>query len=72
MKFSFDESINIKDATVTDLIGALSEIDELESIVENIDLSEEQKNLANKLKKLKKSVVRLAFYYEKNLCKIMI
>ena len=30
------------------------------------------KNLANKLKKLKKSVVRLAFYYEKNLCKIMI
>lgn len=52
MKFSFDESINIKDATVTDLIGALSEIDELESIVENIDLSEEQKNLANKLVKI--------------------
>ena len=52
IKFSFDESINIKDATVTDLIEALSEIDELESIVENIDLSEEQKNLANKLVKI--------------------
>lgn len=52
MKFSFDESINIKDATVTDLIGALSEIDELKSIVENIDLPEDQKSLANELVKI--------------------
>lgn len=52
MKFSFDESINIKDATVTDLIGALSEIDELKNIVGNIDLPEDQKNLANDLVKI--------------------
>lgn len=52
MKFSFDESINIKDATVTDLIGALSEIDELKSIVGNIDLPEDQKKLANDLVKI--------------------
>lgn len=52
MKISFDESINIKDATVTDLIGALSEIDELKSIVGNIDLSEDQKKLANDLVKI--------------------
>lgn len=52
MKFSFDESINIKDATVTDLIEALSEIDELKSIVGNIDLPEDQKNLANDLVKI--------------------
>ena len=50
MKFSFDESINIKDATVTDLIEALSEIDELKSIVGNIP--EEQKKLANKFVKI--------------------
>lgn len=47
MKFSFDESINIKDATVTDLIGALSEIDELKNILGNIDLPEDKKSLAN-------------------------
>ena len=52
MKFSFDESINIKDATVTDLIEALSEIDELKNIVENIDLPEDQKKLANKFVKI--------------------
>lgn len=52
MKFSFDESINIKDATVTDLIEALSEIDELESIFKNFDLTEEQKKLANELVKI--------------------
>ena len=52
MKFSFDESINIKDATVTDLIEALSEIDELKNIVENIDLPEDQKSLANELVKI--------------------
>ena len=52
MKFSFDESINIKDATVTDLIEALSEIDELKNIVGNIDLPEDQKNLANDLVKI--------------------
>ena len=52
MKFYFDESINIKDATVTDLIEALSEIDELKSIVGNIDLPEDQKNLANDLVKI--------------------
>lgn len=52
MKISFDESINIKDATVTDLIEALSEIDELKSIVGNIDLPEDQKNLANDLVKI--------------------
>lgn len=52
MKFSFDESINIKDATVTDLIEALSEIDELKNIVGNIDLPEDQKKLANDLVKI--------------------
>lgn len=52
IKFSFDESINIKDATVTDLIEALSEIDELKSIVGNIDLPEDQKKLANDLVKI--------------------
>lgn len=52
MKFYFDESINIKDATVTDLIEALSEIDELKNIVGNIDLPEDQKNLANDLVKI--------------------
>ena len=52
MKFSFDESINIKDATVTDLIEALSEIDELKNIVENIDLPEDQKKLANEFVKI--------------------
>lgn len=52
MKISFDESINIKDATVTDLIEALSEIDELKNIVGNIDLPEDQKNLANDLVKI--------------------
>ena len=52
MKISFDESINIKDATVTELIEALSEIDELKSIVGNIDLPEDQKNLANDLVKI--------------------
>lgn len=52
MKFSFDESINIKDATVTDLIGALSEIDELKNIVGNIDLPEDKKSLANDLVKI--------------------
>lgn len=52
MKFSFDESINIKDATVTDLIEALSEIDELKSIVGNIDLPEDKKSLANDLVKI--------------------
>lgn len=50
IKFSFDESINIKDATVTDLIEALSEIDELKSIVGNIP--EEQKKLANEFVKI--------------------
>lgn len=52
MKFSFDESINIKDATVTDLIEALSEIDELKNIVGNIDLPEDKKSLANDLVKI--------------------
>lgn len=52
MKIYFDESINIKDATVTDLIEALSEIDELKNIVGNIDLPEDQKNLANDLVKI--------------------
>ena len=52
IKFSFDESINIKDATVTDLIEALSEIDELESIFKNVDLPEDQKKLANELVKI--------------------
>lgn len=52
MKISFDESINIKDATVTDLIEALSEIDVLKSIVGNIDLPEEKKSLANDLVKI--------------------
>lgn len=52
MKFSFDESINIKDATVTDLIGALSEIDELKNILGNIDLPEDKKSLANDLVKI--------------------
>lgn len=52
MKFSFDESINIKDATVTDLIEALSEIDELKNIVGNIDLTEDKKSLANDLVKI--------------------
>ena len=52
MKFSFDESINIKDATVTDLIEALSEIDELKSIVGNVDLPEDQKKLANEFVKI--------------------
>lgn len=52
MKFSFDESINIKDATVTDLIEALSEIDELRNIVGNIDLPEDKKSLANDLVKI--------------------
>lgn len=52
MKFSFDESINIKDATVTDLLEALSEIDELKNIVENIDLPEDQKKLANEFVKI--------------------
>ena len=50
IKFSFDESINIKDATVTDLIEALSEIDELKSIVGNIP--EDQKKLANEFVKI--------------------
>lgn len=52
MKFYFDESINIKDATVTDLIEALSEIDELKNIVGNIDLPEDKKSLANDLVKI--------------------
>lgn len=52
IKFSFDESINIKDATVTDLIEALSEIDELESIFKNVDLPEDQKKLANEFVKI--------------------
>lgn len=52
MKFSFDESINIKDATVTDLIEALSEIDELKNILGNIDLPEDKKSLANDLVKI--------------------
>ena len=52
IKFSFDESINIKDATVTDLIEALSEIDELKNIVGNIDLPEDKKSLANDLVKI--------------------
>ena len=52
MKFSFDESINIKDATVTELLEALSEIDELKNIVGNIDLPEDKKSLANDLVKI--------------------
>lgn len=45
IKFSFDESINIKDATFTDLIEAISEIDALKGM--NVELTNEQKKVFN-------------------------
>ena len=45
IKFSFDESINIKDATFTDLIEAISEIDALKGM--NVELTNEQKKVYN-------------------------
>ena len=50
IKFSFDESINIKDATFTDLLEAIAEIDVLKDSINQIgNLDAETKEIINNL-----------------------